>query len=199
MSEKETKQGEEDFIPASIRPLNLDFDSCLRHVDYNIENLLALLTAEEEGNHFDVLNNIMPVITNICKLVDKPARGKEKDTFCILTRLESCRHEDIDKFKSERNKIRGTGIYRKIKKARNETVAHIHSSHKRYEATQKELVEVARDLIKHEEGLNRLRNLVKKIRCLIHDIEMSIKKKKGIPLNVFGFEIHVSPKPECDK
>ncbi len=200
MSEKETKQDKEDFIPASIRILNLDFDSCLRHVDYNIENLLALHTAEEEVNPFDVLNNIVPVITNICKLVHEPrSEYDKKRTFCISTRLESCHHEDIDKFKSELENIGNIDIYGVLKKARDETVAHIHSSHKRYEATQKELEKVARYLIEHEDRLNRLRNLVNKIGTLIHNIEMSIRKKKGIPLNADTFSIHVSLKPEGDK
>ena len=189
MSKKETKQDKEDFIPAGIRILNLDFDSCLRHVDYNIENLLALHTAEEEVNPFDVLNNIVPVIANICKLVDKPARGREKDTFCISTHLESCHHEDTEKFTNELENIRGSDIYWVLKKARDETVAHIHSSHKRYEATQKELEKVARYLIEHEDRLNRLRNLVNKIRTLIHNIEMSIKKKNGIPSNVTHYTL----------
>ncbi len=200
MSEKEKKEDEEEFIPASIRILNLDFDSCLRHVDYNIENLLALHTAEEEEvNPFDVLNNIVPVIANICKLVDKPARGREKDTFCISTHLESCHHEDTEKFTNELENIRGSDIYGVLKKARDETVAHIHSSHKRYEATQKELEKVARYLIEHEDRLNRLRNLVNKIGTLIHNIEMSIRKKNGIPLNADTFRIHVSLKPKGDK
>ncbi len=190
MSEKETKQDKKEFIPASIRILNLDFDSCLRHVDYNIENLLALHTAEEEVNPFDVLNNIVPVITNICKLVHEPRSVYDKKrTFCISTRLESCHHEDIDKFKSELENIGNIDIYGVLKKARDETVAHIHSSHKRYEATQKELEKVARYLIEHEDRLNRLRNLVNKIRTLIHNIEMSIKKKNGIPSNVTHYTL----------
>lgn len=38
------------FVPASIRvPVHVDFDSCMEHVDYNLEKLSELLTNEEIG------------------------------------------------------------------------------------------------------------------------------------------------------
>ena len=44
MTVKETKLSKEDYIPPSFRISNLDFDSCLEHVDYNIEKLSEILT-----------------------------------------------------------------------------------------------------------------------------------------------------------
>ena len=194
MTFKETKQGEEDFIPASLRiPMHLDFDSCLEHVYYNIEKLSEMLTNEENVHPFEVLNYIMPIITNVCKLVEKPTRDRKdkNDTFCIFTRLQSCHQEDIEKFKDELNNIKGCDIYERIKNARNNTVAHINSAYEGYRATEKALVEAANYLIEHED---RLKNLVKKIKDLIHHVEISVKKEKGEPLNADTFTIKVGRK-----
>ena len=38
----------DENIPAFIRFANLDFDSCLNHVGYNIEKLSEMLTNEEK-------------------------------------------------------------------------------------------------------------------------------------------------------
>ena len=189
MTVKETKRSKDDYIPPSLRiPRHLDFDSCLEHVDYNIEKLSEMLTNEGNVHPFDVLNYIVPIITNVCRLVEKPARGYEDDTFCISTRLESCPQEDIEKLKSELRNIRGNDIYEKLKNARNKTVAHTGSSYQGYRATQKALVEAAKDLIERED---RLKNLVKSIKSLIYNVEMSIRKKEGKPLNADTFTIRV--------
>ena len=187
MTAKETKQSKDDYIPPSIRIFNLDFDSCLEHVDYNIEKFSKMLTTEGKGHPFDVLNYIVPIITNVCRLVEKPARGYEDDTFCMSTRLESCHQEDIEKLESELRNIRGNDIYEKLKNARNKTVAHTGSSYQGYRATQKALVEAAKDLIERED---RLKNLVS-IRSLVHNVEMSIRKKAGKPPNVDTFSIQI--------
>lgn len=189
MTGKETKRSKDDYIPASLRiPIHLDFDSCLEHVDYNIEKLSKTLTTEGKLHPFDVLNYIVPIITNICRLVEKPARGYEDDTFCISTRLESCHQEDIEKLKSELRNIRGNDIYGILKDARNHTVAHISSAYEGYRATEEALVEAANYLIKRDD---RLKNLVKSIRSLVHNVEMSIRKKAGKPLNADTFTIQI--------
>ncbi len=133
MKVQETEQSKDGYIPASLRiSIHLDFDSCLEHVDYNIEKLSKTLTTEGKVHPLEVLNYIVPIITNICRLVEKPARGYEDDTFCISTRLESCHQEDIEKLKSELRNIRGNDIYEKLKNARNKTVAHTGSSYQGY-------------------------------------------------------------------
>ena len=189
MTAKGTKLSKDGYIPASLRiPRHLDFDSCLEHVDYNIEKLSKMLTTEEEVNPFDVLNYIVPIITNVCRLVEKPARGYEDDTFCISTRLESCHQEDIEKLKSELGNIRWNDIYQKLKDARNKTVAHTSTSYQGYRATQEALAETARYLIERED---RLKNLVASIKSLIYNVEISVRKKEGKPLNADTFSIQI--------
>ena len=181
MKVQETEQSKDGYIPASIRiSRHLDFDSCLEHVDYNIEKLSKILTTEGEVHPLDVLNCIVPIITNVCRLVDKPANHHEDDTFCLQTRLESCHQEDIGKLKSELGNIRRNDIYQKLKDARNKTVAHTNSSYQKYGATQKALLEEAIYLIERED---QLKNLVESIRSLIHHIEISVREKEGKPLN----------------
>ena len=189
MKVQETEQSKDDYIPPSLRiPIHLDFDSCLEHVDYNIEKLPKMLTTEGEVHPFDVLNYIVPIITNVCRLVDKPANRHEDDTFCLQTRLKSCHQEDIEKLKSELGNIRRNNIYQKLKEARNKTVAHTNSSYQKYGATQKALLEKAIYLI---EGEDRLKNLVKHIKSLIHEVETSIRRKEGKPLNADTFTIQI--------
>ena len=62
-----------------------------------------------------MLNYIVPIITNVCKLVEEPTQGHADDTFCIPTRLKSCHQEDIEKLESELENIRGNDIYEKLK------------------------------------------------------------------------------------
>ncbi|MDE0325708.1 MAG: hypothetical protein OXN27_17470 [Candidatus Poribacteria bacterium] len=184
-----TEPSKDGYIPASLRiPRHLDFDSCLEHVNCNIEKLSEMLTTEGEVHPFEVLNYIVPIITNVCRLVDKPARGYEDDTFCLQTRLKSCHQEDIEKLESGLGNIRGNDIYQKLKDARNKTVAHTHTSYQGYGATQKALAEDATYLIQCED---RLKNLVESIKSLIHDVEMSVRKKEGKPLNADTFIIQI--------
>ena len=87
----------DDYIPASIRPCNLEFDSCLEHVNYNIEKLPEMLDNEGNVGRFEVLDCIGSIITNVCRLVDETAvRRNANDTFCISTRLNSCHQEDME-------------------------------------------------------------------------------------------------------
>ncbi len=189
MTLKETKLSKEDYIPASIRiPRHLDFDSCLEHVDYNIERLSEMLTNEGNVHIFDVLNYIVPIITNVCRLVEEPTNRDKDDTFCLQTRLKSCRPEDIEKLESELENIRGNDLYQKLKYARNHTVAHTNSAYEGYGATQNALAEDAIYLIERE---NRLKNLVSNIKSLIHNVEISVRRKEGKQLNVATFTIQV--------
>lgn len=188
MTEKEAKLSKDGYIPATLRIPNLDFDSCLKHVDYNIEKLSEMPTDEGNVHPFDVLNHIVPIITNVCRLADKPARGHEDDTFCLQTRLKSCHQEEIENLKRKLESIRRNDIYQKLKQARNNTVAHTNASYQRYGATQKALAEVATYLIECED---RLKNLVESIKSLIHDIEMAVRKKEGKPLNADTFTIQI--------
>lgn len=188
MTAEEAKLSNADYRPATLRIPNLDFDSGLEHVDYNIEKLSEMLTNEGNVHIFDVLNYIVPIITNVCRLVDKPANHHEDDTFCLQTRLESCHQEDIEKLESELKNIRGNDLYQKLKYARNHTVAHTHTSYQEYGATQKALLEDAIFLLKRKD---RLKNLVKSIKSLIHDVEMSVRKKEGKPLNADTFTIQI--------
>ena len=188
MTIKKSKLNKDDYIPASIRIPNLDFDSGLEHVDYNIEKLSEILTNEDNANLFDVLNYIVPIITNVCRLVEEPTNRDKDDTFCLQTRLKSCHQEDIEKLESELENIRGNDLYQKLKYARNHTVAHTHTSYQEYGATQKALLEDAIYLIKRE---NRLKNFVSNIKSLIHHVEMSVRKKEGKPLNVATFSFSI--------
>ena len=188
MTAKETKLRKDDYIPASIRIPNLDFDSCLKHVDYNIEKLSEMLTNEGNVDPFEALNYIVPIITNVCRLVDKPVRGHEDDTFCLQTRLKSCYQEEKEKLESELGSIRRNDIYQKLKEARNHTVAHTSSSYQGYGATQIVLLEDARYLIERED---RLKNLVESMKSLIHHVEMSVRKEEGKLLNVATFTIQI--------
>lgn len=188
MPEKETKQSKDGYIPASLRIPNLDFDSCLKHIDYNIEKLSEMLTNEVNVHPFEVLNYIVPIITNVCKLVEEPTQKHEDNTFCIQTRLKTCHQEDIEKLESELGNIRGNDIYGILKEARDKTVAHTSSSYQGYGTTQKALLEDAIYLIERE---GRLKSLVKSINSLIHHVEISIRKKEGKPLNADTFEIHI--------
>ena len=188
MTVKETKLSKEDYIPPSFRISNLDFDSCLKHVDYNIEKLSEMLTNEGKVHPFDVLNYIVPIITNVCKLVEEPTQGHADDTFCLQTRLKSCHQEDVKKLESGLENIRGNDIYQILKVARNKTVAHTSSAYEGYGTTQKALVEAAKYLIKRED---RLKNLVSNIKSLIHNVEMSVRKKEGKPLNADTFTIQI--------
>ncbi len=128
---------------------------------------------------------------NFSKLVEKPTSGHENDTFCIFTRLESCHQEDIEKFKEELKNIKGNDIYGILKDARNQTVAHISSAYEGYRATEEALVEAANYLIECED---RFKNLVKSIKSLIHNVEISVRKQEGKPLNMDTFHIVVKPK-----
>ena len=185
------KVSKEEHIPASLRiPQHIDFDSSLEHIDYNIGQLFNMLNIGVELHPFDVLNYIMPIITNVYRLVEKPARGHEDDTFCLQTRLNSCHSEDIDKLKRELGNIRENDIYQILKDARNHTIAHTHSSYQGYRATANALLEDARCLIKREDCLKKL---VKSIQSLIYNVEISVKKKEGKPLNSDSFTIIVSP------
>ena len=80
--------------------------------------------------------------------------------FVYLRALSLVTKKDIGKVRnvswktSERN-----DIYKKLKDARNKTVAHTSSSYQGYKATQEALAETATYLIKRE---NRLKNLVSK-------------------------------------
>lgn len=188
MTAEEAKLSEDDYRPASIRIPNLDFDSGLEHVDYNIESLSKMPTTEGSVNLFDVLNYIVPIITNVCRLVDKPVRGHENDTFCLQTRLKSCHQEEIENLKRKLESTRENDIYQKLKDARNNAVAHTNSAYQGYGATQIALAEVATYLIEHED---RLKNLVKSIKSLIHDIEISVRKKEGKPPNADTFTIQI--------
>ena len=188
MTAKETKLRKDDYIPASIRIPNLDFDSCLKHVDYNIEKLSEMLTNEGNVDPFEALNYIVPIITNVCRLVEKPTNRDEDDTFCLQTRLESCHREDIENLKSKLESIRENDIYQKLKQARNKTVAHTSTSYQGYGATQKALLEDAIYLIECED---RLKNLVESIKSLIHRVEMSVRKKESKPLNADAFTIQI--------
>lgn len=190
MTGKETIQSKDNHVPASLRILRLGFDSCLKHVDYNIEKLSEMLTNEGNIHPFEVLNYIMAIITNVYKLVDEPTQGHKKNTFCISTHLESCHQEDIEKLKDELKNIRGNDIYGRLKYARNHTVAHISSAHKRYGDTEKALEEIANYLIEHED---RLKSLVKSIKSLIHNVEISVRKKEGKPSNADTFSIKITP------
>ena len=186
MTARGTTLSKDDYIPATLRILNLDFDSCLEHIDYNIEKLSEMPTNEGNVHPFEVLNYIVPVITNLCKLVEKPTRHHEDDTFCISTRLKSCRQEDIERLKSDLGNIRANDIYHKLKQARNNAVAHTSASYQRYGATQKALAEMATYLIQREDCL---KNLVSDLKSLIHDVEMSIREKEDKPLNSDTFSI----------
>ena len=192
MTAEEAKLSKDHYIPPTLRIPNLDFDSCLKHVDYNIEKLSEMLTKEENVDPFEVLNYIVPIITNVYRLVDKPANHHEDDTFCLQTRLKSCHQEDIEKLESELQDIRENDLYQKLKYARNKTVAHTSSSYQGYGATQKALAEVATYLIQRED---RLKNLVSNMNSLIHNVEISVRKKEGKPLNADTFTIRfVNPK-----
>ncbi len=189
MKVQETKLGKDDYIPPSLRiPRHLDFGSCLEHVDYNIEQLSKMWTTEGGVHPFDVLNYIVPIITNVCRLVDKPANRHEDDTFCLQTRLKSCYQEDIEKLESELENIRRNNIYQKLKDARNKTVAHTNSSYQKYGATQKALLEEAIYLMA---GEDHLKNLVKHIKSLIYNVEISVRKKEGKQLNADTFTIQI--------
>ena len=189
MKGQETKRSKDDYISPSLRIPNLDFDSCLKHVDYNIEKLSEMLTNEGNAHPFDVLNYIMPIITNVCKLLDEPLPWHKNKTFCISTRLESCQQEDIKKLKSELENIREKNdIYQKLKNARNKTIAHTNSSYQVYGSTQNALLEDAIYLIERED---RLKNLVESIKSLIYEVEMSVRKKEGKPLNADTFTIQI--------
>ena len=189
MKGQETKRSKDNHIPPSLRILNLDFDSCLKHVDYNIEKLSEMLTNKGNFQPFDVLNYIVPIITNVCRLVEKPANRHENDTFCLQTRLKSCHQEDIKKLKSELENIREKNdIYQKFKNARNKTIAHTNSSYQVYGSTQKALLDDAIYLIEHE---NRLKNLVESIKSLVHNVEISIRKREGKLLNAATFTIQI--------
>ncbi len=188
MTAEEAKRSKDDYIPATLRIPNLDFDSGLEHVDYNIERLSEMLNNEGKVHRFEVLNYIVPIITNVCRLIDKPVRGYEDDTFCLQTRLKSCHQEGIENLKSELENIRENDIYQKLKQARNKTVAHTNTSYQGYGATQIALAEDATYLIERED---RLKNLVEIIKSLIHDVEMSVRKKEGKPLNVVTFSFTI--------
>lgn len=51
MKVQETEQSKDGYIPASLRiPRHLDFDSCLEHINYNIEKLSKMITTEGEAH-----------------------------------------------------------------------------------------------------------------------------------------------------
>ena len=144
------------YIPPSIRIPSLELDSSLAHVDYNIEKLSKILTNEGNIHPFEVLNCIVPIIIGVCRLVDKPAQGREDDTFCLQTRLESCHQEDIKDLEDELNCIRGNDIYKILKDARNNTVAHINTSYAKYGDTQSALLKDAIYLIERKDRLKKI-------------------------------------------
>lgn len=94
----------------------------------------------------------------------------------------------MENLKSELKSIGGNDIYQKLKNARNNAVAHTNASYQKYGATQKALLEDATYLIERED---RLKNLVESIKSLIHEIEMSVRKKEGKPLNSDTFTIQI--------
>lgn len=186
-----------DFVPASIRiSIHLDFDSCMKHVDYNIEKLSGLLTSGREVSDFEVLNYITPIITNICKIMECPTRDHWHNTFCIPTRFDDCHKDDLGCLKNEREAIRGNAIYGRIKKSRDNAVAHINNMYRGYMKTQKLLVDEAEYLMKQGDRLN---DLVSKIKSLIHNTEISVKKKQGVPLNRDSFTLKVEANKGTEK
>ena len=183
-----------EFVPASLRaPVHVDFDSCIEHVDYNLGKLSELLTNEGRVSYFEVLNYIVPIITNICKIIEPPAKKQRSNTFCIETRFDSCYEKDIEKLRYEWDRIRGNDIYGKLKDSRNKAAVHINNLHQGYKETQKLLVEEAIYLIKREE---RLRDLISDVKSLIHNTEISVKKKEDRPLNVDVISVKVGKKSE---
>ena len=183
-----------EFVPASIRvPVHVDFDSCMEHVDYNLDRLSELLTNEGRVIYLEVLNYIVPIITNICKIVEPPTQKQRSHTFCIATRFDACHEKDIDNLRDEWNRIRGNAIYAKLKDSRNKAAVHINTLHQGYRDTQKLLVEDAIYLIKREE---QLRDLIGKIKSLIYNTEISVRKKEEKPLNVDIVPIRVVKKSE---
>lgn len=178
-----------EFVPASIRfPVHVDFDSCMEHVDYNLEKLSELLTNEERVSYLEILNYIVPIITNICKIVEPSTKKQRTHTFCIETRFDACYEKDTEKLRDEWNRIRGNDIYGKLKDSRNKAAVHINNLHQGYRETQKLLVEEAIYLIKREE---HLRNLISEIKSLIYNTEISVRKKESKPLNVDIMSIRV--------
>ena len=183
-----------EFVPASIRsPMHVDFDSCMEHVDYNLERLSELLTNERRVTYLEILNYIVPIITNICKIVEPPTKKQRTYTFCLKTRFDSCREEDIENLKKEWKRIRGNHIYGRLKDSRNTAAVHVNSLHQGYTDTQKLLVEEAIYLIKREE---RLRDLISEIKSLIYNTEISVRKKESSPLNVDIMSIRGVKEPE---
>ena len=109
MTIKETKLSKDDYIPPSLRIPNLDFDSCLKHVDYNIEKLSKMSTNEGNVHPFDVLNHIVPIITNVCRLVDKPATHHDQMieyTFPDKPRSRGQQYQLTDKGQTELSKLK---------------------------------------------------------------------------------------------
>ena len=156
--------------------MHVDFDSCMEHVDYNLEKLSELLTNEERVSYFEVLNYIVPIITNICKIIEPSAKKQRTNTFCIETRFDACYEKDIEKLRDEWNRIRGNDIYGKLKHSRNTAAGHINNLHQGYKETQKSLVEEAICLIKREE---RLKDLISEVKSLIYNTEISVRKKES--------------------
>ena len=183
-----------EFVPASIRvPVHVDFDSCMEHVDYNLERLSELLTNEGRVSYLEVLNYIVPIITNICKIVEPTTQKQRITTFCIETRFDSCHEKDIENLRDAWHQIRGNAIYAKLKDSRNKAAVHINTLHQGYRDAQKLLVEDAIYLIKRED---RLRDLISKVKSLIYNTEISVRKKEDKPLNVDFFTLRVEKKSE---
>ena len=186
--------GKREFVPASIRiPVHLDFDSCMEHVDYNLDRLSELLTNEGRVSYLEVLNYIVPIITNICKIIEPPTQKQRTHTFCIATRFDACYEKDIETLRDEWHRIRGNTIYAKLKDSRNKAAVHINTLHQGYRDTQKLLVEDAIYLIKRED---QFRDLVSKVKSLIYNTEISVRKKEGKPLNVDCFTLKLEKKSE---
>ena len=177
----------DSYIPATIRfPVHSDLDSCIKHVDHNIEKLSKLLTTNGKVAGFEVLNYVIPIILNICKIIQPPTRGHENDTFCIPTRFNSCHKDDQVNLECELKKIKSDDIYRKLLDFRHKAAAHTHILYQDHGGTQRALVDVAVYLIKREE---QLINLVDNIKSLIYDTEISVRKQEGKPLNVDIIEV----------
>ena len=183
-----------EFVPTSIRvPVHVDFDSCMEHVDYNLERLSELLTNEGRVSYLEILNYVVPIITNICKIVEPPTQKQKAHAFCIATRFEACHEKDTEHLRDEWHRIRGNAIYAKLKDSRNKAAVHINTLHQGYRDTQKLLVEDAIYLIKREE---QLRDLIGKVKSLIYNTEISVRKKEGKPLNADFFTLRVEKKSE---
>lgn len=183
-------------MPAQIRlsnAIDLDLEDTRKNLEYlNAKESLDALDTEDR-------NRIYSITLCIHKILEKPIRGKEKETFNFYTLIEGCDESDKKSLGKKYTKIVSctdvdkTSLCKELEKFRDQIVAHRNIKYQNYQTNESELTKYAKYLIANR---SKIEKLLDDMKNLLMDIHTSIKKRKGISSNVEPFQIQLIPNHE---